>query len=314
MDITKELTEIYEKAAKRSIIEEVPEERRRLSGSMLPYCGLRDACDRLEKNDSYWTREKTMGSDFFTSVGTAAHIIFQNWLKDDASDRGWRIISNWKCKKCGIERSLVPYNKCTCGADTDFVEISVKWNNLSGNIDAVLQQIGTKRPSKNNYWIVDFKTTSKYQIEQHQRSRNVYPIRDHVWQVEAYAMMFEKQYEIEVDGWVLMYASRDNPFYSFHSEAKKLTDKRKEIIERYMNKFSRHWTIADSLGKYIDEDSIDRDTRDKIKTLVEEKPCKSLDFYQKHFHKRFSPCPVVEHCFHKNKLKTYLQNILRNAK
>lgn len=273
--------------------EQLPADLKRsteLHPSSFPYCGLRHAYDRLKHGDPT-TYEWALSSDYFTSVGTAVHTVMQEWVSKTrfrSTKAGARhvlrsdFIGDWKCanRSCGHLREKSQYRHCPkCGSAMHYEELGVKFGKyICGHTDGVFL-VG----SRNNAYIVDYKTTSSYAVRQHQQTGNKFPYGYNVAQIKTYCALIEKKYGFKIRGWLLVYISRDNPQGSFAVVGDSFTEKYHIEELARLKQYDKHFGLARFLSSLTD-----------LKTLYKEKPCPSHAWYKENQHNEYSPCPLAE--------------------
>lgn len=275
-----ELTEYFKASmARDNTLPELDYHPDSLRVSGFPYCGLKHLYEKLTLTEEK-AKEKGLteaGKTFYTTVGTAAHLAFQRFM----AQRG-RILGNWKCYKCKHVELNQHAVKCPkCSSEMEYEEFDVKiFKHVSGHLDGIYQA------SDGRYFLIDYKTSSVRAIWAHKK-RGVFPYAKNVSQITAYCAIFERLYGIKISGWFLLYIARDHPTTTFVVVGDSISDRKKASIIKRIRRWDRHYGIVWS-AKHWDE----------VKTLVEEKPCKTYDFYAEHY-KGFKPCPLEGVCFTK---------------
>ncbi len=281
-----------------------------LHPSSFPYCPLRHAYEKV--SGKIETQDFNFASDLFMRMGTLIHKIFQDWTSKAAFELGEdkdfqiEILGNWYCSKCKITRKLKPYKRCpSCGGQMKYVEIPVEWNPISGRIDLVLRY---KR------WcvIVDYKTISGIRLFSHRNNPALssLPEKFHKAQIEAYSVLFERQYKKELKGctvlgWILFYISRDDPFHNNQPFCYQLSEHDKSTILKRLKRYRKHFKLAFKVEKISD-----------FKELVKIKPCADHTYYMNNFHSLYSPCPlgISGACFDKKRLVKRIKEAVTNQK
>jgi hypothetical protein len=254
------------------------DDKLRVSG--FPFCGLKKAYEKMVKEQDPKKKlpEKAdAGREFYTSVGTAAHLVFQRWLGQNG-----KIWGNWKCynKQCNhfIEFG-VKQNCPKCKTEMEYEEFEVKaFRHLSGHIDGVYED------SRGQFWVIDYKTTSVKNIRRHKREGGLFPYAKNKAQILTYCALIEKKYKIVIAGWALLYVARDDPFMVEVSTGTVTKTIKKAIIKK-CELYDEQYEVIQDLQ-----------TKEDIEFLIDTKPCKSIGYYNEHF-KGFTGCPLESLCF-----------------
>lgn len=250
-------------------------QRLRVSG--FPFCGLRTAylkmIQHVEPDDASY-------KDFYTSVGTVAHSVFQRWAGANGS-----IYGDWECrnKECGHKVHFSCKNICPkCGQEMMYEEFTVKaFDNTSGHLDGVWRaRLQKKRKS---FWVIDYKTSSVRAIEG-QKTERTFPYSKNVAQIEAYVPMIEQEINIEVDGWLLIYIARDNPRL-FKVVGHRMTDDEKQRVMVKVQLYDKQYGVVQRLKR-----------QKQLDYLVRTKFCKNHEHYVVDM-KGFNPCKLAPVCF-----------------
>lgn len=249
------------------------QDKLRVSG--FPFCGLKKAYEKMIFKPT--SEPSDAGREFYTTVGTAAHLVFQRWL-----GQAGKIWGNWKCynKQCGHTIEFSRKRKCPkCKSEMEYEEFEVKaFRHLSGHIDGVFEA------SDGTFWVIDYKTSSVKNIYKHRKERDLFPYAKNKAQIMTYCALLEQKYKIKIKGWCLMYVARDDPFMV--EVCSGVTDeKAKKSIIRKCKVYDEQYDVILNLR-----------TADHIRYLIETKPCKSREFYNEHF-KGFHGCPLEAVCF-----------------
>lgn len=252
-----------------------------LRPSGFPFCGLQ----KLVEAPDYFgrdTRDVTLGSSYFTGVGTSAHATFQAFLGATG-----RVVGNWKCTNCNRVREFKTFKMCSCGGTPKYEELEITYKNtILGHTDG-LYRLKNKKTGKTSYYVIDYKTTAKYKIPQAHRH---FPIRSNVLQIEAYSYLLEKQFGITIEGWALIYLGRDLPLgkNGRHIEVKALSKDDKSRIKRTVNAAVR-----------LHRQALVAKSKADVRAIMKEKLCKSELDYNKNWKDPYNPCPFESHCFTK---------------
>lgn len=264
----------------------------RLRVSAFPYCGLKHVHARMNAEEQQVEEEVTFGMKYYTSVGTQTHRYIQYVM-----GHGAQMLGQWKCvtPKCLGTKKVTYNNICPrCKRPMDYEELTVSgFVHLSGHID------GVWRASDGRYYIIDYKTSSVHAI--HNNARTGYmPYKKNVAQIMAYCALIERQFNIEISGWILMYVARDNPMKTILPLGEMISRRTKKKLLRKIERWAGHYDIVMNATKFK-----------QLMTLVEEKPCKNSDWYLKSaYHSPFNPCPLGGSgiCFNNKRLMQTLRD------
>lgn len=258
---------------------------------VLAYMQMREAAKL-----GYYPGKMNAGGGFFTSVGTAAHENIQYFIGESGNVFGDWKCKNPKCEKHTIGRNLFDdsgkmvragkltrkntcNNKCPkCCEPMEYIEKEIEYRGMKGHIDCIY------RLPNGNYWIADYKTTTKNNLKS-----SKLPKREHLMQLPTYCYVLEKKYGMVVEGFSLLYFSRDNP-YEFKEYAEQW-DKRwrirvKELISNQRSTY-KSAVMAFALRK--------------PELAVKLKPCSCPDDYEKKM-PAYEPCPMESVCFNRRSL------------
>lgn len=258
---------------------------------VLAYEQMRDAA----KFGSFRSTMSASGG-FFTSVGTAAHENIQYFLAECGKTFG-----DWKCKnktcikhklsrdlfdedgvcirKGKLTRKNTVKNKCPkCEEPMEYIEKEVNYKGLKGHIDCIYLMPSGK------YWVADYKTCTKNLLAGKKLPKN-----EHLMQIPTYCYVLEKEYGMEIEGFSLLYFSRDNPFeFKEHAEQ---WDKRWRLRVKDLIKLQRK--------RY--KSAVQAFAQKKPELAIACKPCQMPDDYEK-LMPAYEPCPMEKVCFNRKKL------------
>lgn len=243
--------------------------------SSFPYCGLKHAHKRMNAEDEVEEETVTFGMKYYTSVGTQTHRYIQYVL-----GHGAKMLGRWKCltPNCtGVGDKIGFKNICPkCKRPMDYEELDVKaFNHLSGHID------GVWKASDGRYYIIDYKTSSTRVISEN-KTTGFLPFKKNVAQITAYCALLERELDIEISGWILLYVARDNPMLTVLPCGEMIDKRQKKKLLRKIKRWDRHYGIVMSARKFKD-----------LQVLIDEKPCKTWDQYKESaYHSAFGGCPL----------------------
>lgn len=193
-EVATDFHHVYAKIWKDVYASEAADPTRMLSlrPSQLPFCPVDFFINHSLRG---MFRSLNMAGAYYTSVGTTVHTCMQTFLSQSS-----RFLADYHCKECGTWHRLSHTWEC-CGFPCEYHEVKINYKGVVGHIDGIyLDKHG-------NYWILDFKTTSKDGSEKKRKD----PGAVYTEQVEAYAYFIYKQYKIKVKGVMLVFIVRDNP-------------------------------------------------------------------------------------------------------
>lgn len=191
-----------------------------LRPSQLPFCPLEFFVQNSEQG---LFRTLDFAGAFYTSVGTVVHEVMQEFLC-----RSGKFLADYHCEECG-EWFRSSYMHEHCGFPTKYHEIEINYKGIQGHIDAVY------RDKDGKLWILDFKTTSIDGAPKKQKDPGV----TYIEQIETYAVLFELQYGLPIEGIMDAFIIRDNPRKSPAIYAKKLTDEQRRSIKSKLTRYKR---------------------------------------------------------------------------
>jgi len=269
---------------------------RELHPSTLPFCGLRAWYERTNLLRTDPLVERSFQKDYILQNGHLMHQLLQQWL-----GRQMTIYGNWRCPKCNTLREFKPRPRkaCSCGADQwQYEELGGRWGkNTVWHTDTLW------RDSAKRFWAVDYKSTASTRIKAHQQSGDVFPYPRNRLQLETYILLEEQQYEIDIEGWILFYLSRDYPYYQMVVVGEKFDEDRRKAVAEHLRKSDRLLSVV------LQPPSIE--TANKTE---KHKLCPSFKFYKDKVHDEYSPCPLAEDkvCFKQVALDKRIQQALKD--
>jgi len=270
-----------------------------LHPSSYPFCGLQQAYSEAKnlppKPFDYF-------GEFHTSVGTTTHELIQKFM----GYKG-KVIGHWKCLKCkkthkSSKPCVAPKECRTCGFDVfEYLEIGIKYKKYTrGHLDGIIKLNG-------RYYIIDYKSTSPKKNKQHRQYGGVYPYKKNVAQIESYIFYVEEEYGIEIDGWFLIYLSRDDNVKDMVIEGALVSDSDKVKLKKKLNIYEKQFSKVMKLRK--------KSKPEYWKYLIKTKPCDSMSEYKDKMHS-YDMCPLAVNgtCFNKSKLKREIDNLTSKIK
>jgi len=269
--------------------------------SSLPMCSIHVYL-KLMKGASlgYFEQEMSAAGGYFTSVGTAAHENIQYYIGTTGKVWGdWNCITPY-CQKFYDTRDLynekgaitrkgsitaknTTNNICPCCKHPmGYVEKEIKYKGLVGHIDCIILL------PNGHFWVADYKTTTARKI----MSKKL-PHSAHLIQLPAYCYVLAKKYGMVIDGFSLLYLSRDNPFNFY------------EYSEKWTPVWSKRSgdTIKHERKKFV---AGVRSFALKDRTYaIAAKPCSSRKQYETDIN-FYDECELLSVCFNKRRLNDYL--------
>lgn len=266
-------------------------------GSNLPYCPLYHLAERNK------SKETDFNANFYFSVGHALHELIQTFalsVEDNliGSFRCSRMLeskhmgSYIKTKQCAVtykmttlghvKKESCPHKLSECKSDPQFQyqEIDIEYKGLIGHVDLLFR-------IKDKYFLVDIKTTSNYLFTDRGLASGYYPNGKYWHQIETYAALLEKLYDIKIDQYAILYIGREKPAGKRNEThrwfVKAYTDENHEQREKILRSQTRHFRLA---NKYLK-------TGKGLKTIYADRPCQSKKEHDSYMAYRFfeKKCP-----------------------
>ena len=255
-----------------------------LHPSSFPYCQLKHYASNIALGDNpedVMTVDQTFMTDYILGNGTLIHNALQKYL-----GMGGQLIGNWECLKCGKWKKACVYKECkSCVPGCQvYHELGGKYRKSTyWHSDGVFK---VTIKGKDYHIIIDYKSTSSYKLYRH-RSSPQFPAMYNVWQIKHYAPLIEEKYGIKIDGYALIYVSRDFP-NSYTPVFKMFSSKEKSKITKRMEGWDKQFTKIKTVNEY------DKET---VKKCISNKLCKDRAYYDKFVANPYNECPVVDVCF-----------------
>jgi hypothetical protein len=201
-----------------------------LRPSQMPFCAVQFFIQRALNG---LNGHLDMAGAYYTSVGTTVHEVLQNFLC-----RSGRLLADYHCRECGKWHRMSYKYEC-CDFPTAYHEVLIDYKGIKGHIDAVYKD------KKGRLWILDFKTTSIAGAASKKRNPGVVYIE----QIETYAVLFELQYGMKIEGIMDAFILRDNPKKDPAVWARPLDDMmRKRVKKRLMKYKKAHRATLDAVS------------------------------------------------------------------
>jgi len=238
--IGSDFVQVYREAMAEQLVTDknTPHRVLNLRPSQMPFCPLNFFIQHAVRG---LYRDLDMKGTFYTSVGTTVHEVLQNFLC-----RSGRLLADYYCRECDTWHRFSYVHEC-CEFPTAYHEVSIKWGGVQGHIDAVYQD------RKGKLWVLDFKTTSIDGAEAKKKDPGV-AYRE---QIETYAVLFELQYGLQIEGIMDAFIIRDNPEKDPVIWARPLTDALRSKVKTRLNKYKR-----------MHRDALDAETGPEVVALL----------------------------------------------
>lgn len=285
-DTLKDFTSYYSKCVKTEVRLEAPTRTDTLRISGLAYCGLKHVYTRMIQPAEYLS----FGSEYYTGVGTLTHEAVQDFL-----GRGGRMYGVWDCEQdgCHGQRTFSANNRCpACNSEMKYNEISIDLSAIFPNVSSCHLD-GVFKDSKGKYWLVDYKTTNSRTAKQPLETTTL-PYPTNKAQIMAYCAVLEWRFNINVEGWILFYIARDQPINTHRAVGNRITVEEKKTIMAKLATASTHYGMVMNATSF-----------DTVTSLVEQKPCKTVEIYEKEY-ATFGGCPLHHICFENKMLQKEL--------
>lgn len=297
LKVTQGFAKYYTESMSKELLDTVTREEK-LRASGFPYCGLQHLYKKI--NTIPAPEMTTAGKEYYTSVGTAAHLVFQRWVGNNG-----RLLGEWICRKCNHHIKFGKVAKCpNCKTDMDMLyeEFTVRaFKHVSGHLDGIYVD------ENGLCWLLDYKTTSVEAIRKHRKSNNVFPYGKNVSQIQTYCALIEKHLDIKIAGWLLVYIARDNPLKWFEVVGDTISEKHKRMVIEKCGIYDKQYEIVKWYEKAA---KAGRELPYKgVQVLIDTKPCKTQAFYKQHY-EGFKGCPVAGVCFNEKLLTKTMKNEL----
>jgi hypothetical protein len=214
-----------------------------LRASQLPFCPrdffINHALHGLN-------RPQDLRSAFYTEVGTVVHDVMQRYLSTSG-----RFLADYECRECGTWHRQSFKNEC-CGFPCRYHEVRIDIKGMKGHIDAIY------RDEQGKLWILDFKTTSIKAAPK----KKTDPGSAYIEQIEVYAVLFEIQYGMKIEGFMDAFIVRDNPANEPPVYARLLDDTKREEVLRRIKRYRR-----------AHRDALDAESWTEVKALLDYDKC-----------------------------------------
>lgn len=260
--------------------------------SGFPYCGLRKLLTAPKILEDGQT--SGLASAYFTSVGTAAHTAFQEYM-----GKSGKIVGDWYCRACKTRTQFTTFQRCKCGNDPQYDELEIRYKNtVVGHLDGLVKvDVG----GKTVYIVIDYKTATASKVKAGLKNKSIFPYAYNVQQIRRYVILMEKCFGIEIAGWALIYLNRDIPLGKNNRNIVYHPMKRSEkrILDAEMDSWVKTHRMV-----------LRARTREHFDAVKDRKLCTSDADYTKNWHNDYSPCPVRPVCFDAKRLNKKIDRVL----
>lgn len=276
-----------------------------LHPSSFPFCGTRYAVELVQNGGDADMFNMPATMEYYCGVGTVAHLIFQKHMRLlPGNGKGKPImIGDWTCPDCGHDNQFRPYHKCK---KCDSPAITGEVARLSG--DEISVQIGERTTGHTDdvikidgrYWVCDYKTSSVRAVQNYKKFNRGLPYKHNVSQIKSYSALLEQKYGIEIAGWFLIYAARDNPAQEVAIVGAEISEEERvelrralKVADRSFNAIRKYVAPAVNNSKPIlngDTDKIDK----LVTGLTSKKICSCKSQYEEFIKDPYDSCPLAE--------------------
>lgn len=267
--------------------------------SGFPYCGLRKLLTAQAKLTEGDTSE--LAGSYFTSVGTAAHTVFQSHI-----GRLGEMVGDWNCKHCGKFTKFTTFKICDCGHKPEYEELEIKYKNtVVGHLDGLVRlKERDKKTGKRRYMVVDYKTATGSKIAKGQTDSTIFPYGYNVQQIKRYVVLMELCFGIHIEGWMLIYLNRDVP----------LGRKNRKLVYREVPEAEKAELVLE-MKRWIKVHRrvLVAQTREEFDYIRDNKLCASDKDYTENWASPYQPCPIRPYCFEAKKLNRLIDKRMAEA-
>jgi hypothetical protein len=278
-NVEKAFREMFKKALEETFPADVlPDRHLELHPSSFPYCALQHAHQKF--TGAHESAREEFGLSYYAGIGTTVHSVLQRYLGATG-----KMIGKWKCvnKKCKHVHKEHPKNgQCIkCKSPAIYKEIGGRHGkHIHWHTDGIVK-IGKY------HFLIDFKTTSSYQVYLHtKQNKKVFPHKSHEFQIRSYIVMAEKKLGIKLDGWILVYGSRDHFQRDLVVVPRLLPDNFRKQVSKQLDIWDQQF------GKVLKMKGLS-----SLPKAIEMKACVDKKFYEEFYHSPWEPCPIHKVCF-----------------
>lgn len=223
---------------------------------------------------------------FYVDVGTVVHSVMQKFM-----GRQFHVVGDWKCKRCGDTKKFSTFEEAglCCGHKRHYEELGIKFRKtIRGHTDGLFKH-------NNKFWLIDYKTSSIKSIAKHLDTGKEFPYKSNREQIRSYLPLLEKEYNIKIEGWALIYLARDNPFTTagHFIVTEVCTEELRKTYQKRMVRYDKQYdTMLDVEG-----------SGEELDYLINTKPCACEADYEELFASDYDECPLKKICLSKDHSK-----------
>ena len=278
--------------------------KKQMSASMFPMCSILLFTQLWHQRTSgrFWRKSNVL-LDIFAGSGTAMHEKLQYALGFSGKQFGHYHCKNYRCKDYLKTDGFRPKidnpklhtfttdNICpTCGRGMAYVEIAIERDDIIMYLDSV---IVVGKGKKARAIVLDLKSCTSNAAF---KARTPADLAKHnnIAQIRAYAVEFEREYDVRVEGYGLAYIPRDNP-RGFKVHYVPFDDAEASRAFKAYKRERKKWHLTNEVVE-----------SQEIEALEKGRLCSSSNEHDK-LHP-FEPCPLSSVCFS----DLHLHRVLRN--
>lgn len=275
--------------------------RREFRTSSLPFCPILGFLQepQIESYDK----------SHYTSTGTSIHTTIQSWMSVAKVPRKW-LWGSWKCTGCQTIRQnqFQPKKLCECKhrvSTTDFhrgwpkhwtyEEVEYNYYGLTGHIDAIFV------PLPYFAFVLDVKTTqlqakkSRYNWKADKVSSPNY-----VAQVRTYSTVLDMEFNLPIQGWVLLNVERGKPITSsrdYHMQVATWDHEKSQKWDKNLQLAIQNNKRLSELEQAIENGEKSEATK-YLKRVIANRPCHDEKSYNQFMKYGFyqGVCPHLDVC------------------
>ena len=306
-----------------------PPREPKFRASELPFCPLLHVIDKVG-HDSNEPEKIEFESGFYFNMGHAVHDLWQS-TASIALPHG--LIGDWECAKvfshkandnvttikrcnrvvhfCTHDQAVkysCPHKRTDCKHLQKYKELELEELGLTGHTDFLY------RGKHNKYHLVDFKTTGTFLFDKPKIAvgHGYFPSEKYFEQLETYAVMLERKYEITIDTITIVYVARHRAVHAgedkrrraMHLFTVKLTNTTRRNRRKNIRRYTRSYKIA---RQWLDAKP--RERRKLTNKLFDVRPCHTHKDYQEKMAWAFMSKTPCEHhksgaCYNRDMLTT----------
>lgn len=285
-----------------------------LHPSSFPFCPMHYAMEYIQHDDVFEQEQESLAGNYFTGIGTVVHAVMQNAISQAhlqlPKSLDHYLIGDYKCRSCGHTHKFSVYPRKCKGCKIkpklgfEYEELAVWWGkNIVGHSDGLYK-------FKGKYFVIDYKTTSSFAVAEHRKTGKHFPYSYNVKQIKSYCALFEENYNIKIEGWMLIYIPRDN-YHDYEIVGDDISEKQKKRVKKQMDYYDRTFGQVRSLKALRSRKKILM----LLNSLWEEKVCNDKKDYEKKMKDTYFECPFGEEgiCFNKRLMQKQFDVVLNTS-